>query len=115
MQRIGWRFLDLHPNEVLALTYREFTILCEEQEEKNHDKNEQQAMYAIMYAAASRGKGKKGKLPKLKDLYDRESIKGEDKKEESFEDIIEKQKHAEKWLSQFDLTDFEDEDEDRTK
>ena len=107
--------MDLLPDEVLALTYREFTLLCEEQEEKNHDKNEQQAMYAIMYAAASRGKGKKGKLPKLKDLYDRESVKGERKKEESFEDIVERQKHAEQWLSQFNISDYEDGDEDGDK
>lgn len=112
---MGWRYLDIRPDEVLSLTHKEFTILLEEQEEKNHDNNEQQAMYAIMYAAASRGKGKKGKLPKLKDLYDRDAVQGTNKKEESFEDIVEKQRQAERWLSQFDLSGFDDEDEDRSK
>lgn len=77
-------------------------MLCEENVEKTHDFNEREAMYAIMYAAASRGKGKKGKLPSLSDLYKRPT--SEDMAKIRSENLIEKQQEAERWISQFDLS-----------
>jgi hypothetical protein len=87
------------------LTHKEFTIIAQENAERTHDRNEQEAMYAIMYAAAERGKGKKGKLPKISDLYNRDSLKGKTEKEDNtIEDLVEKQEHTKKWLEQFDLS-----------
>ena len=86
------------------MTHREFFMLCEENIEYTHDENENQAMYAIMYAAASRGKGKKQKLPSIKDLYDRKSLEGKEREPEV--DPIEEQRKAEEWLANFDLTKF---------
>lgn len=107
--KVGWRFLGLKPFEVLRLTYREFALISEENIEKTHDAHEKQAMYAIINAAASRGKGKKGTLPSVEDLYKRTSEKEEAKKERTEEDIIAEQEHAREWLSQFDLTAFDKE------
>jgi len=84
------------------MTHREFSILCEENVKRTHDENEREAMYAIMYAVASRGKGKKGKIPELHELYKRPTDVS--RAESKIEDLFEKQKEAEKWLSQFDLT-----------
>ena len=92
------------PKHVYELTHKEFCMICEEQVEVTHDQNEKQAMYAIMYAAASRGKGKKGKLPKLTDLYDRQKTEKKSNTDNSFDDAMEKQKHAQEWLSNFDLS-----------
>lgn len=86
------------------MTHREFCILCEESVEQTHDDNEREAMYAIMHAAAQRGKGKNGKLPSLSDLYKRPSGDGLTPKEKESEDALEKHKKAEEWLSQFDLS-----------
>lgn len=72
----------------------------EENTELMHDDNEKNAMYAIMNAAAYRGKGKKGQLPSVSDLYKRPSEKQEVKTEQ---DIREMQEHTKDWLSQFDL------------
>src|SRR5699024_10990190 len=55
--RHGWRYLGLLPKEVYEMTHREFSILSEENVERTHDMREQEAMYAIIYAAADRGKG----------------------------------------------------------
>lgn len=109
--RKGWRYLELRPNHVYELTHREFVLLCEENAERTHDENEREAMYAIIYAAASRGKGKQGKLPSVHELYKRpenevEASNGEDKL-----DPIEQQRHAEEWLAQFDLTSLSGEGE----
>lgn len=79
--------------------------MCEESVEQTHDENERQAMYAIMNAAASRGKGKKGKIPTVKELYDR-NAQGKGKKDD-VEDALEQQKRAEEWLANFDLSKFE--------
>lgn len=97
--------MDLKPNEVLALTHREFYLIAEENKEKIHDRNEREAMYAIFYAAAYRGKGKQGKLPTVKDLYDRNKLADNngDSSEDPIKSVAEKQEHMEKWLEQFDL------------
>jgi len=104
--RHGWRYLGLKPMEILMCTYREFTMICEENIEKTHDQNERAAMIAIMNAAASRGKGKKGKLPKLEELYQRPTSVHEEGSK-TVEDIRAEQKHTSEWLSQFDLTKLE--------
>lgn len=76
-------------------------MLCEEELESTHDENERYAMLAIMTAAASRGKGKNGRIPSIKDLYPRDKeVKSEEKKEE---DIREQYEHTKEWLAQFDL------------
>ncbi len=59
-------------------------------------------MYAIMYAAASRGKGKNGKLPKPDELYKRPT--DEDIAKSRVENVLEKQAQAQEWLAQFDLS-----------
>ena len=84
------------------MTYREFAMICEENVERTHDINEREAVYAIMYAAASRGKGKKGKLPTPEELYRRPNP--EEVNQTKTELMLEKQKEAEEWLRQFDLS-----------
>lgn len=96
------------------MTYRELAILLEEEGEYIHDINEREAMFAIMYAAASRGKGKKGKLPKVSDLYNRDKISGSSSSEEGrdkVEELAEKNEHTRKWLEQFDLSQFNEKGE----
>ena len=61
---------------------------------------EQEAFYAIMYAAASRGKGKQGKLPSVSDLYNRNGAATEEK----VEDALDMQRQAYEWLENFDLS-----------
>ena len=75
-------------------------MLSEENVERSHDMREQEAFYAILYAAASRGKGKKGELPKVHELYNRNNVASEDK----VEDILEAQREAYEWLGNFDLS-----------
>lgn len=82
-------------------------MLSEENVERTHDLREQEAFYAIVYAAASRGKGKNGKLPSVTDLYNREGVPSEEK----VEDALEMQKQAYDWLNNFDLTRFTGEEE----
>lgn len=97
------------------MTHREFAIIGQENVERTHDENEREAMYAIMYAAASRGKGKRGKLPNVDDLYKRPSldeISGKSK-EESAEDLRAKHEHTMEWISQFDLSKFSEKDGDK--
>lgn len=83
------------------MTYREFAMICEENVERSHDENERAAMIAIMNAAASRGKGKKGKLPDVKDLYKRPS---EQEQKQTEQDLREHYEHTKEWLAQFDLS-----------
>jgi len=85
---------------MLNLTHREFYLLSDIHIEKVHDDNERYAMQSIMNAAASRGKGKNGKMFSVKELYDRDSALEE---ERNSEDIEEEQMHTQEWLSQFDL------------
>lgn len=98
------------------MSYREFLLVSQANVERTHDENERLAMSAIMNAAASRGKGKKGKIPKLEELYKRpteeEAKESQKSTQETVEDIREKQEHTREWLSQFDLTKFGKEDED---
>lgn len=82
------------------MTHREFTILSEENVEYTHDMREQEAMYAIMYAVASRGKGKKGEMFTVKELYDRED-KGNP--EEKVEDAVNRHEEAKDWLKGFGI------------
>lgn len=88
--------MRLLPKHVLEMTYREFSMIAEENIERTHDENERSAMIAIMNAAASRGKGKQGKLPSISDLYERPT--SEDVAIRKTEDIIEQKNHAEEWL-----------------
>lgn len=94
------------PKDVLGMTHKEFVMLCEENIEITHDDNEKQAMYAIMYAAASRGKGKQQKLPSIKELYDRDVANKNKNKSNGIDDVMEDNKRAMDWLSNFDLTKF---------
>lgn len=80
-------------------------MICEENVERSHDENERAAMIAIMHAAASRGKGKKGTLPKVSDLYKRPS---ENEPKQTEEDIREQYEHTKEWLAQFDLSSIDD-------
>lgn len=89
--------MRLLPKHVLEMTYREFVIISEENVERTHDENERSAMIAIMNAAASRGKGKRGKLPKVDELYKRPT--SEEMAKERTENIIEQKNHAEDWLA----------------
>lgn len=95
--------MELKPSEVLDLTHKEFSMISEENVEKMHDRNEEFALHAIMSAAASRGKGKKGELPSVTDLYKRptdEDMAKDDKTEEVLREELE---HTKEWLSQFDI------------
>lgn len=83
-------------------------MICEENVERTHDENEQKAMTAIMNAAASRGKGKKGKLPKVEELYKRPSADANQDKGQTVEDIRAQQEHTKEWLAQFDLSGFDE-------
>ncbi|MBU5266301.1 hypothetical protein [Virgibacillus proomii] len=67
-----------------------------------HDENEREALYAIMYAAASRGKGKKGELPKVEDLYPRPGT--EERKQQEMRDMVEEKKRTDEWLKRLDLS-----------
>lgn len=96
--------MGLKPFEVLEMSYREFALISEENVEKTHDENERHAMYAIINAAASRGKGKKGTIPSVAELYKRPNSEDEAKKERTEEDIRAEQEHAQEWLAQFDLS-----------
>lgn len=88
-------------------------MISEEAVERIHDDNELQALYAIMNAAASRGKGKKGKLPKVEELYKRPSAEDIQKSEkETIEGIREQQERTKEWLSQFDLSNFNKKDDE---
>lgn len=89
--------MRLLPKNVLEMTYREFAMVAEENVERTHDENERSAMIAIMNAAASRGKGKSGKLPKVEELYKRPT--SEEMAQKKTENIIEQKSHAEEWLS----------------
>lgn len=102
----GWRYMGLQPFEILRMTYREFVLVSRSNVERTHDENERLAMLAIMSAAASRGKGKQGKIPKLEELYKRPTDEEVAKKTDTVEDLREKQKHTSEWLSQFDLSKF---------
>lgn len=97
--------MRLLPKCVLEMTHREFTMVCEENVERTYDENERSAMIAIMNAAASRGKGKKGKLPTVDELYKRPL--SDEVVQEKTESLIEQKRHAEEWLSQFDLEGFD--------
>lgn len=88
----------------MRLTHREFVILSEENVERTHDENEREAMYALMYAVAHRGKGKRGKLPTVTELYNRDNMTSDSGSKNKAEEVIEKQRYAEEWLSQFDLS-----------
>lgn len=92
----------------MELSHKEFIILCEENLEMTHDRREEEAMFALMYSVASRGKGKKGKLPKVHELYDRDSMK----EPEKVEDVLEQQQQAIDWIRNFTIAEKgDDEDE----
>lgn len=82
------------------MTHRDFSIISEENVERSHDVLEREAFTAIMNAAASRGKGKKGELPSVKDLYNREADKTP---EETVQDAIERHEEAKDWLKSFGI------------
>jgi len=84
------------------MTHREFSILSEENVERTHDMREQEAMYAIIYAAADRGKGKKGEMFTVPELYDRTKF-GESSKEEDAKDALERHEEAKDWLKGFGI------------
>lgn len=77
-------------------------MLCQENIERIHDENEREAMYAIMYAAASRGKKGKGELPSVEDLYSRPGA--EARKAERAKAMIEEQERTKEFLAKYDLT-----------
>lgn len=77
-----------------------------------HDVNEREAMYAIMNAAASRGKGKNGRLPDVKDLYKRPGEQDAKSMEEKVKEVEDMQQHTSEWLAQFDLESLTREEEE---
>lgn len=79
-------------------------MITQENAERTHDDNERYAMAAIMNAAASRGKGKQGKLPSLEDLYKRPT--SEDESRKKTETLLERNQEASEWLSQFNIKGF---------
>ena len=83
------------------MTHKEFSIICEENVERTYDENEREAAYAIMYAVASRGKGKSGKIPTVSELYKRPT--GGIESSNKLEDMVEKQREAKEWLSNFEF------------
>lgn len=101
--RHGWRYLGLLPKYVLELTHKEFCMLCEENVERTYDEHEREAAYAIMHAAAYRGKGKNGALPSVTELFNRHNASKAAGTSNAQEDVMEQQRHAEEWLSQFNL------------
>lgn len=60
-----------------------------------------------MSAAASRGKGKKGKIPKVEELYKRPSEEDLEKSNETEEDIRAEYEYTKEWLAQFDFSKFD--------
>lgn len=93
--RHGWRYLQLKPYEIYKLTFKEFCIISEENVEATHDRREELALAAVMNSVAYRGKGEKGKLPSITELYDRNS----ERKADSMEDVVKQQQEAISWLS----------------
>ncbi|MGF7528522.1 phage tail assembly chaperone [Bacillus paralicheniformis] len=92
----GWRYLQMKPEDVYALTPREFHILIQAQTERNGDELERKAFEAIMREKAHREKN-----PKPSDLYKRDSADSPKKK--TVEEMAEQAKHTAEWLSQFDI------------
>lgn len=82
------------------MTHREFSIISEENLERTHDIREQEAFYAIIHAAAQRGKGKNGELHSVKDLYNREDNTSS---EEKVQDALSKHEEAKEWLQSFGI------------
>lgn len=93
------------------MTYREFVMISNANVDRTHDENERLAMTAIMNAVASRGKGKKGTIPKLEDLYKRPSEDDKVKKVDTPEDLRKKQAESQAWISKFDLDKLGKEDD----
>lgn len=73
-------------------------MLSEENVEYTHDIREQEALFAIMYAAASRGKGKKGEMFAVEELYNRD---GTSDKKETVDDALARHEEAKEWLKGF--------------
>jgi hypothetical protein len=88
------------------MTPREFTIVCEENVERTHDEIERAALSAIFNAASANGvgNGKKKRLPKVSELYDREANATPAKKKADAEQLMEQQRHTDEWLAQYDLS-----------
>lgn len=99
----GWRYLNLKPYEVYKLTHKEFSIISKENIEVTHDRREELALAALMNSVAYRGKGEKGKLPSITELYDRNS----ERKANSMEDIMKQQQEAMTWLSKHKIVNKE--------
>jgi len=105
--------LRLKPNDILGMTQREFSIIASENIEATYDDMERNALVAIFHAAASRGKGKNGKMFKVDELFKRPN--GEEEsvplKKRSAEDIQAEMDHANEWLAQFGLNNGGKEDD----
>lgn len=90
----GWRFLELKPDEVYALTPREFSVLLNAQQERRYDELEREAHVSIMRESAHRSK-----RPKASDIF-RRPKPGEEKR---LEKKAEQAKEAAEWLAQFNI------------
>lgn len=90
MQQDGYRYLDLPPQQVLALTHREFFMMLEQRVEKTYDELEREAVKAIMMRAAYHS-DKKNMKPT--DIFDRNHV-GEDD-----EDIKEKMERQQNFVN----------------
>lgn len=98
----AWRYLGLPPYEVYRTTHRDLILILQANNERMHDQREEQAAYAIFNAVASRGKGKKGTMFTPAEIYSRDKV--EEKPTETVEDILEQQKQAMEWLSNFNIS-----------
>jgi len=72
MQKDGYRYLDLKPEEVLHLTHKEFFLMMEQYVEKQYDHMEMMSLQAMFMRVAHHSDKKNLKAT---DLFDREKLK----------------------------------------
>ncbi|WFP01572.1 phage tail assembly chaperone [Bacillus subtilis] len=95
--RDAWRYLSLKPDEVYALTPREYYLLIQAQQDKKFDQYDDLASLAMMIGKVRSAK----KSIKQSDLFKRP--KTADDEANIPQEVIAKQQQASEWLSQFDI------------
>lgn len=98
MQQEGYRYLDLLPQQVLALTHKEFYMLMEQRVEKSYDELERESVKAMMMRAAYHSDKKN---MTAKDIFDREKIEKE--KELDSDDVKEKMRQQQDFLNRLNF------------
>jgi len=94
MQQDGYRYLDLSPQQVLALTHKEFYMMMEQKVEKTYDELERESVKAMMMRAAYHSDKKN---MTAKDIFDRNKIEKE--KELDSEEMKEKIRKQNEWVN----------------